>query len=61
VRANSNDSQADDVFVHGNGLIYATSSEPGGGLWILRYTPGVKGTVSWTSDKRNVAVKYKQK
>jgi hypothetical protein len=61
VRANSSDSQADDVFVHGNGLIYATSSEPGGGLWILRYTPGVKGTVSWTPDKRNVVVKYEQK
>ena len=58
VRANSNDSNADDVFVHSNGLIYATSSEPGGGLWILRYTRGVKGTVTWTPDKKGVTVKY---
>jgi len=60
-RAGLNYSTADDVFVHDNGLIFATSNEPGGGLWILRYTPGVKGTASWTPDQRNVTVKYDQK
>ncbi len=50
-------STADDLFVHKNGLIYATSNEPGGGMWILKYTPGVKGTVSWNEDQRSVTVK----
>lgn len=54
-------STADDVFVHDNGLIFASSNEPGGGLWILKYTPGVKGTVSWTLDNNNVVVKYEKK
>ena len=57
VRANSKEGHADDVFVHPNGLIYATSSEDGGGLWILRYSPGVKGTVSWTKDFRGAVFK----
>ncbi|HWP34484.1 MAG TPA: hypothetical protein VNM66_02705 [Thermodesulfobacteriota bacterium] len=54
VRAGLNASQADDVFVHDNGLVYGTSSEPGGGLWVLRYTPGVKGIVAWNPDGRSV-------
>jgi hypothetical protein len=24
----------------------------------MRYTPGVKGTVSWTPDNKNMTVKY---
>lgn len=32
-----------------------------GGLWILKYTPGTKGTVSWTADRKNVVVKYQKK
>ena len=47
-------SSADDVFVHDNGLIYFTSNEPGGGLWILKYTPGVKGKVKWNADQKSV-------
>ena len=47
-------SAADDVFVHDNGLIYFTSNEPGGGLWILKYTPGVKGKVKWNEDQKSV-------
>ena len=58
VRANADNGHADDVFVHDNGLFYASSSDPGGGFWILRYTPGVKGTVSWRPDNKNVTVKY---
>jgi hypothetical protein len=54
VRAGADFSTADDVFVHENGLVFATSNKPGGGLWILRHTPGVKGTVSWTPDLKNV-------
>jgi hypothetical protein len=61
VRAGLQHSTADDVYVHDNGLIFASSNEPGGGLWILKYTPGVKGTVSWTEDKKNVVVKYEKK
>ena len=57
-RVNSEAGHADDVFVHDNGLVFASSSDPGGGLWIMRYTPGVKGTVSWTPDNTNVTVKY---
>jgi hypothetical protein len=57
-RVNSEASHADDVFVHDNGLVFASSSDPGGGLWIMRYTPGVKGIVSWTPDNKNVTVKY---
>ena len=57
-RVNSDASHADDVFVHDNGLVFFSSSDPGGGLWIMRYTPGVKGTVSWTPDNKNVTVKY---
>jgi len=57
-RVNSEAGHADDVFVHDNGLVFASSSDPGGGLWIMRHTPGVKGTVSWTSDNKNVTVKY---
>lgn len=59
-RVNADNSHADDVYVHDNGLVFATSSDPGGGFWILRYTPGVKGTVSWTPDNKNVAVKYEK-
>ena len=47
-RVNSDAGHADDVFVHDNGLVFFSSSDPGGGFWITRYTPGVKGTVSWT-------------
>jgi hypothetical protein len=57
-RANSDAGHADDVFVHDNGLVFFSSSDPGGGFWITRYTPGVKGTVSWTEDNKNVTVKY---
>jgi hypothetical protein len=57
-RVNSEAGHADDVFVHDNGLVFASSSDPGGGLWIMRYTPGVKGTVSWTPDNKSVTVKY---
>jgi hypothetical protein len=57
-RVNADNSHADDVYVHENGLVFASSSDPGGGLWILRYTPGTKGTVSWTPDNKNVTVKY---
>ena len=49
-------STADDVFVHDNGYVYATSNEPGGGLWILKYTPGVKGKVAWNADQKSVTV-----
>jgi hypothetical protein len=59
-RVNSDAGHADDVFVHDNGLVFASSSDPGGGLWILRHTPGVKGTVSWTPDNKNVTVKYEK-
>ena len=58
VRVSSDAGHADDVFVHDNGLVYASSSDRGGGLWILRYTPDVKGTVSWRSDNRSVTVTY---
>lgn len=34
------------------GLIFGTSFDEGGGLWILKYKPGVKGPVSWTKDSR---------
>jgi hypothetical protein len=47
-------STADDVYVHDNGLIYFTSNEPGGGLWIAKYTPGVKGKVKWNEDQKSV-------
>jgi hypothetical protein len=59
-RANADNGHADNVFVHENGLVFASSSDPGGGFWILRYTPGVKGTVSWTPDNKNVTVKYEK-
>jgi hypothetical protein len=59
-RANSDAGHADDVFVHDNGLVFASSSDPGGGFWILRYTPGVKGIVSWTEDNKNVTVRYEK-
>jgi hypothetical protein len=59
-RANTDNSHADDVYVHDNGLIFATSSDPGGGFWILRYTPGVKGTVSWRPDQKSVTVRYEK-
>jgi hypothetical protein len=59
-RANADNGHADDVFVHENGLVFASSSDPGGGFWILRYTPGVKGTVSWTPDNKNVTVNYEK-
>jgi hypothetical protein len=59
-RANTDNSHADDVYVLDNGLVLATSSDPGGGFWILRYTPGVKGTVSWRADKKSVTVKYEK-
>jgi hypothetical protein len=57
-RANADSGHADDVFVHDNGLVFASSSDPGGGFWIMRYTPGVKGTVAWTDDNKDVTVKY---
>jgi len=57
-RVNADNGHADDVFVHDNGLVFASSSDPGGGFWIMRHTPGVKGTVSWTEDNKNVTVKY---
>ena len=59
-RANTDNSHADDVYVHDNGLVFATSSDPGGGFWILRYTPGVKGTVSWRPDQKSVTVRYEK-
>ena len=31
---------------------------PAAAFGSLRYTPGVKGTVSWTEDNKNVIVKY---
>lgn len=61
VRAKDDFGHADDVFVHSNGLIFATSSDPGGGLWILKYTPGTKGKVSWNADQKSVTVKYEKK
>ncbi len=60
-RVNSDAGHADDVFVHDNGLVFFSSSDPGGGFWITRYTPGVKGTVSWTPDNKNVTVKYEKR
>ena len=48
-RVNSDAGHADDVFVHENGLVFASSSDPGGGFWIMRHTPGTKGTVEWTA------------
>jgi hypothetical protein len=59
-RAKSDSGHADDVFVHENGLIFATSSDPGGGFWIMRYTPGVKGTVSWNADQKSINVQYEK-
>jgi hypothetical protein len=61
LRANADNGHADDVFVHDNGLVFATSSDPGGGFWILRYTPGVKGTVAWKPDNKSVDVKYEKR
>lgn len=61
LRAKSDAGHADDVFVHENGLIFASSSDPGGGFWILRYTPGVKGTVSWGPDLRTIVVNYEKR
>jgi hypothetical protein len=60
LRAKSDAGHSDDVFVHDNGLVFGSSSDPGGGFWIMRYTPGVKGTVSWTPDVKNVTVKYEK-
>jgi hypothetical protein len=60
-RVNADSGHADDVFVHDNGLVFATSSDPGGGFWIMRYTPGTKGTVAWTDDNKNVTVKYEKR
>jgi hypothetical protein len=60
-RVNSDAGHADDVFVHDNGLVFASSSDPGGGFWIMRHTPGVKGTVEWTADNKNVTVKYEKR
>ncbi len=57
-RVNADSGHADDVFVHDNGLVFASSSDPGGGFWIMRHTPGVKGTVAWTEDNKNVTVTY---
>ena len=57
-RANADSGHADDVFVHESGLVFASSSDPGGGFWIMRHTPGVKGTVEWTADNKNITVKY---
>jgi hypothetical protein len=48
------------VFVP-DGLIFASSNEGGGGLWILEYRPGVTGIVVWIADKKNVTVKYAEK
>jgi hypothetical protein len=59
-RAKSDSGHADDVYVHDNGLVFFSSSDPGGGFWIMRYTPGVKGTVEWTPDDKNVTVKYEK-
>lgn len=59
-RAKSDSGHSDDVFVHENGLVFASSSDPGGGFWIMRYTPGVRGTVSWTADQKNVNVQYEK-
>ena len=36
-RVNADSGHADDVFVHDNGLVFACSSDPGGGFWIMRY------------------------
>jgi len=60
-RVNSDAGHADDVFVHENGLVFASSSDPGGGFWIMRHTPGTKGTVEWTADNKNVTVKYEKR
>ena len=60
LRAKSDSGHADDVFVHDNGLVFATSSDPGGGFWILRYTPGVKGKVSWGPDLKTIVVDYEK-
>lgn len=60
-RANADSGHADDVFVHDNGLVFFSSSDPGGGFWITRYTPGTKGIVSWTDDNKNVNVKYEKR
>jgi hypothetical protein len=57
---NADAGHSDDVFVHDNGLVFFSSSDPGGGLWITRYTPGVKGIVEWTEDNKNVNVKYEK-
>jgi hypothetical protein len=59
-RAKSDAGHADDVYVHDDGLVFFSSSDPGGGFWIMRYTPGVKGTVEWTPDDKNVTVKYEK-
>jgi hypothetical protein len=61
VRAKADNGHADDVYVHDNGLVFASSSDPGGGFWIMRHTPGAKGTVSWAPGNRNVVVKYEKK
>lgn len=48
---------ADDVFVMEDGTIFGSSSDAGaGGLWAMRHTPGMKGTVSWNAEETNVIV-----
>jgi len=48
---------ADDVFVTEDGIVFGSSSDQGaGGLWALRYKPGLTGKVRWNVDESDVVV-----
>ena len=50
----SGTSHADDVYVRNN-IIFGSSSDLGaGGLWAMRYAPGVNGTVVWNAEENGV-------
>ena len=51
-------SHGDDVFVTDDGIIFGSSSDEGaGGLWAMKYVPGLKGTVSWNAQENGVIFK----
>jgi hypothetical protein len=48
-------SHGDDVYVTQDGIIFGSSSDAGaGGLWAMRYVPGLKGTVTWNTQENDV-------
>ena len=55
-------SHGDDVYVTRNGIIFGSGSDAGaGGLWAMRYAPGLKGTVAWNTAEDDVIVTYNKK